>query len=599
MTDFVEFLAPYRLHDVLSASDVHIAVALARLAGVTQPEVVLAVALAARAPRHGDVFVDIASIEQQLTVELDAVDSDAVDQLDPLPAWPAPSTWVEHVAASTLVTATNAPLVLHGSHLYLERYHEYEVAVADQLLARATIASDVVAASTQHIDHVLAVLLSGDGADRQRDAVRSALTSRLTVLIGGPGTGKTTTVAALLAVLLHGDPSLRVALVAPTGKAAARLGEALRHAAVRLPHEQAQRLFAAETSTIHRLLGARGSSGFRYHVGHLLRYDVVIVDETSMVSLPLMSRLLDAVAPDARLVLVGDPGQLASVEAGSVLADIAGPFADPTTSAKRPISGALGSRVASLEFSRRFPPGSPLDRFARAVRLGDADAALALMQQPQLGLDGALDWQPVAADQPVAVEVIRTLAVPAALAVHAKALAGDASAALSELESMRVLCAHRHGPFGVDRWNARIEAWMTASGVTTRGWYVGRPVLVTANDYRRQLFNGDVGVVVAGEPADLVAFAAGDQPRLLRPSQLDAIETVHAMTIHKSQGSEFDHVVVVLPPADSPLATRELLYTAVTRARQRVTVVGDEQAVRAAIARRTQRSSGLRSRLWQ
>jgi exodeoxyribonuclease V alpha subunit len=596
-----DVLGAFRAAGVLSASDVHIAAGLGRLAAVDDPVVLLAAALAARAPRHGHVGVDLTTVADTVLAELAAEfgDDDTAASLDHL-AWPEPSQWARSVVASVLVGASSreeTPLVYHGGLLYLHRYRVYEEVVETQLVRRALApVRSIETAST-----AAATLLTGEGADRQRAAVESALCSGLTVLVGGPGTGKTTTVAALLATLIDTDPqaALRIALVAPTGKAAARLGEAFREAARRLPAPLAERLTDVQASTIHRLLGTSWGSRSRFHHDHHapLPHDVVIVDECSMVSLPLMARLLDAVAPDARVVLVGDPGQLASVEAGTVLADIAGPVIHQPGWVS---NATLHGRVAVLEHSRRFPDGSPLDRLARAVRSGHAGDALDVLSDSEgsHAQAGALTWIPVSGDHVDAIEAVRAVALPAAHEVADHAITGDAAGALAALESVRVLCAHRRGPFGVERWNERVESWLAGAGRPTIGWYLGRPVLITANDYRLGLYNGDLGVVVAGIDRPVVAFPAADHVHLVAPARLDSVETVHAMTIHKSQGSEFDHVVVVLPPASSRLATRELLYTAVTRARRHVTVIGDRDAVTAAVERRIIRSSGLGRALW-
>lgn len=588
---------------VLSLGELHVAAALARLGGVDRLEAVLAAALAVRAPRLGHTCIDLTTVAGSLVTEHD-------ERAGALVAWPEPGAWLDAVRTSSLVDGEASPLVLEGSRLYLRRYWSYERAVADQLAARAAQAVDPVAPSAEVLD----ALLTGEGSDRQREGVRSALAHALAVLIGGPGTGKTTTVAALLASLLTHDASARIALAAPTGKAAARLGEALRAAAARWPSPLAEQLAEAEASTIHRLLGSRRGSltQFRHDRHRPLPHDVVIVDETSMVSLPLMAHLLEAVRPTARLVLVGDSGQLASVEAGTVLGDIAGPFAgavelgDVMSGGGGAVDGSradppLAGHVVVLHHSRRFPPGCPLDRFARAIRSGDADGALATLTDPAAAgaSHGALSWQPRRGDDPATVAGVLDLVGSVANEVLRCAAAGDAAGALEALARVRVLCAHRVGPFGVERWNRHVEAGLARSGRSTAGWYPGRPVLVTANDYVNGLFNGDLGVVVADGGRRMVAFPAADGVRLLGPSRLSAIETVHAMTVHKSQGSEFDHVVVVLPPADSPLASRELLYTAVTRARHRVTLVGDEDSIRAAIARRVVRVGGLRDRLWR
>ena len=622
-------LGEFRAAGVLEASDVHLATTSARLAGETDPDVVLAVALAARAPRHGHVGVDLAGVRAQAAAEpsdrprathapVSAGAHEPSLALDRLP-WPDPDAWLDAVRASPLVAPTDgttAPIVVHAGLVYLERYRTYEQVVARHLLRRATAASpgpfddDVVDAERPSVAEQL---LAGPGSDRQRAAVRASSGSRLTVLIGGPGTGKTTTVAAMVATLIEAVPpgrhtnALRIALAAPTGKAAARLGEAFREAAERLSPDLAAALSSTETSTIHRLLrpvpGSR--TRFRHHAGDPLPHDVVIVDESSMISLPLMARLLDAVRPDARVVVVGDPGQLASVETGSVLGDIAGPLADvdEPTGVPDGTTGPLAGCITVLEHSRRFPPHSPLAELAAAIRRGDVDRAVGVLADPSSAAadQGALEWLSVPADHDVAIEHVRELIVAPLLEVVEHAVAGRARPALDALGRIRVLCAHRHGGFGVERWNEHIEGWLAAEGVDTTGWYPGRPVLVTANDHRNRLYNGDLGVVVIDDHRPTVAFEHGDanaDHRLIGPSRLDAVETTHSMTIHKSQGSEFDHVVVLLPPDDSRLASRELLYTAITRARHLVTVVGDRDALAAAISQRTLRASRLRADLW-
>ena len=322
-----------------------------------------------------------------------------------------------------------------------------------------------------------------------------------------------------------------------------------------------------------------------------------------------MAHLLDAVRPDARLVLVGDPGQLASVEAGSVLGDISGPAVDAALTGATAPDGPLAACVSVLVQSYRFPAESAVGRFATAVRAGDADGALAVLTAPEptpadataamVGAGGVeLRWAPEGAESDEGEAAVRTAAYEAARRTLDVAQTGDAAGALEALGEVRVLCAHRRGPYGVAWWNWRFEDWLTGDGPRLAGSYVGRPVLVTANDPLNGVSNGDLGVVVATAAGPRMAFSDPDGPRLLAPSRLESVETVHAMTIHKSQGSEFDEVVVILPPAESRLATRELLYTAVTRARQRVTLVGGEAALRRAIANRVVRQTGLRARLW-
>jgi exodeoxyribonuclease V alpha subunit len=581
---------------VIDVADVHVARRLAELGAEDDERVALAAAFAVRGPRLGHVCVDLATIAQTATVEAD----EAID-LGALP-WSAPEAWVERLAASELVAVgedggESRPLRLLGTVLYVDRYWREERQVAADIVALGEAAPEGVR------DDVLAdglARLFGEADERQRQASACAVLRGLTVVAGGPGTGKTTTVARIVALLAEqavaaGSRPPLVALAAPTGKAAARLAEAVREEATRLDVADPIRdlLLGAQASTLHRLLGWRpGShSRFRHHRANRLPHDVVIVDETSMVSLSLMARLLEAVRPEARLVLVGDPGQLTSIEAGAVLGDIVGPAAESARGA------AIAEGIVVLERVHRF--GGAIAAVADAVRRGDADAALHALS----GAHGEVTWIPV--DVAEAHEVpaaIHDEAVAAARAVIAAARGGDARGAIDALGAFRVLCAHRRGPHGVETWMDRIERWLAAEvgGFGAEGrWYVGRPLLVTANDYGLRLYNGDTGVVVAGEGGRAgAAFERGGEIVSFSPSRLGAVDTVYAMTIHKSQGSQFDAAAVLLPDPSSHILTRELLYTAVTRARRRLILAGTEETVRAAIARPVARASGLQRRLW-
>ena len=555
--------------DVLTAADVHVATRLGVLGGEDDEQVLLAVALATRAVRLGSVCLDLAAAEASVPVPEDGA----------LP-WPEAGAWAHAVAASPLVAAG----ALRWEHdlLYLDRYWQQEVQVCADLVARRGLPPPSVEVAV--LDAGVQRVFPDDGYDEQRAAVRRAVLGWTTVLTGGPGTGKTTTVAGLLALLAEqaaltgGRP--RIALAAPTGKAAARLQEAVRIEAARLPETDAERITGLEASTLHRLLGSRRDNGtrFRHHRGNRLPHDVVVVDETSMVSLTMMARLLEAVRPDARLVLVGDPDQLASVDAGAVLADL--------------VSGLAGDDgpVAALRTNHRSQ--AHIIALAEALQRGDADAALVELRA---GSDEVLF---LTHDDPA--PALRGPVLQAALAVREAALAGNPRAALDALDRHRLLCAHRDGPFGVRRWNRLVEEWITeATGDPLWDlWYPGRPVLVTANDYGLGVHNGDVGVTVLGPDGRLRVYVDGATGLLeFAPTRLDDVETMHAMTIHKAQGSQADEVTVLLPGEDSRLLTRELFYTAVTRARSAVRVVGTEESVRAATERRALRATGLRQRL--
>ncbi len=529
-------------------ADIQVAQRLTALAGESSEEVALAVRLVVRALRGGSVCVDLRAAAPSVGLQPDA--------------------WLAAVAASPLA-ATPPVLRLFGDLLYLDRYWlEEQQVCADVLALVGTVppgeAPDVLR-------------LFPDQFAEQRAAAKVALSQGLTVLTGGPGTGKTTTVARLLALLaeqaaLAGHPSPRIALAAPTGKAAARLQEAVQLQVDELDPQDRARLAGLRATTLHRLLGARPdtSSRFRHHRGNRLPHDVIVVDETSMVSLTMMARLLEAVRPQTRLLLVGDPDQLASVEAGAVLADL--------------VDGLGASRVASLTTSHRF--GAAIGELAAAVRAGDADAALEVLRAG----DEHIEWLPSA-------HSLRDVLLPHALRLREACVLGDAATAAATLDEHRLLCAHRRGPSGVAHWNRQVQRWLTeATGEPLWAtWYAGRPILVTANDYGLKLYNGDTGVTVAAPDGLRVAIGGLS----FTPGRLVEVETMHAMTIHKSQGSQADEVTVLLPPEDSRLLTRELFYTAVTRAKSRVRVVGSEAEVRAAIDRQAVRATGLGPRLRQ
>ncbi|MHB1536044.1 MAG: exodeoxyribonuclease V subunit alpha [Acidimicrobiales bacterium] len=625
---------------VLTSPDILVAASLARLVGTDDPKVLLGVAFAIRAVRLGHVCVDLSSIATSASSDLDPG-----TDLSGLP-WPTPTEWVASLTAAPLVACGDGeppgvpsrPLRLVGNRLYLDRYWRHERQVAAELTARAASPIDIRDRDALRggLDRLFP--LGRSSAERSRIAAAAVVASRLSVIAGGPGTGKTTTVARAVALLYEqatasGGRPPRVALAAPTGKAAARLGEAVHHEAVHLDVDEPTRdwMLELEASTLHRLLGWRPDSASRFHHDRTNRlpHDAVIVDETSMLSLSLMAKLIDAVRADARLILVGDPQQLASIEAGAVLGDVVGPVGtgmrmtarsrqrlgsltgtpipatdppgidppdsdppgtDPTASHPLP-EHTVGDGIVLLERVHRF--GGGIAELAAAIVGGDGEGVTGLLR------DGRADLRWFASGNLTAVraDVVRT-----GTALIEAAAGERAADALVALGALRVLCAHRQGPEGVAAWNDRIAHWLAAAvpGYGAAGqWYPGRPLLVTKNDYELQLFNGDTGVVIAG--ADGSPVAVFERPaglRLVSPARLGSVESLHAMTIHKSQGSQFDEVVVILPDADGPIMTRELLYTAVTRARLRVTVVGKESVLRGAVCRPIARASGLRERLW-
>ena len=604
--DDLALFSPFVRAGGREAADVHLASLIARTVDGVEPEVLLGAAFAARAVRLGHVCILIGSLARSVVVdEVNAVSTDSLP-------WPDPEHWGRLLAASPAVRRpddregeTILPLVFDGTRLYLERYWRFEERVAKDLLRRAADDTEPALASSE-LEEILRRLFSssdvGESSEpepRQLEAATIALKSRIAVIAGGPGTGKTLTISRLLGaafeIALGRGRQLSVAIAAPTGKAATRM-EAAVHAFAALEPlgEVRDAMGATEAKTLHRLLGVGAAGNLRYDRRHRLPHDLVVVDETSMVSLPLMARLLDAVRPDATLVLVGDPFQLASVEAGAVLGEIVGPVAEVAS-----IPGPLSGNVVLLEHNHRFAHGSEIAALADAIRKGDDDGAMVLLRSPHSGevifvetgqgTEAALGQQhEEAADN--AVKVIRA------------ALAADAEYGLETAAELKVLCATRFGPLGVSGWTSAIESLakrrLPHAGIGGRR-YVGRPIIVTRNDYFNKVFNGDVALVIAGERGPVAAFLDPNSGiRTLSLSQLGAIDTWWATTIHKSQGSEFERVIVSLPPAPSPILTRELLYTAVTRARTQVTLVASEEAVRAAVTHPVARASGLLSKLW-
>ena len=460
----------------------------------------------------------------------------------------------------------------------------------------------------------------GGGADWQQVAAVAALRKRFCVISGGPGTGKTSTVVKIIALLLEQAKGahLRIALAAPTGKSAARLGESVRLLKEKLDcTEEIRGLIPDGVSTIHRLLGPTGGSvRFRYSNDNPLPFDAVIVDEASMVALPLMAKLATALRHDARLILLGDRDQLASVEAGAVLGDICGagrkePFSaefaeflavmagggqipvEPSGSSLPPLSDSL----VILKKNYRFGDMSGIGEVGRAVNNGAGENALELLRG---GCRTDVTWH----DVPKPNGLKKSLA-EMVITGYSKYLAAETPAeALQLFDTYRVLCALRQGPYGVEGVNALVEGILAEKGLIDMNsrWYRGRPVMITVNDYNLKLFNGDVGIVfpdseTGGNPR--VYFPTPDGGvRKISPVRLPAHETVYAMTIHKSQGSEFERVLLLLPAHDSEVMTRELIYTGITRAKNAVEIWGDEKVFVTAVARKIERKSGLKDALW-
>jgi exodeoxyribonuclease V alpha subunit len=601
---------------VLTVTDVQAAAALMRIGRGRAARqsgddpVELAAALCVRALRHGSVALDLTTVAGTLIVDQHDEPVDTSDL-----AWPDPDEWLEQCGLHPLVAAGTSggddrPLRLVSGLLYLQKYWQQESLIRTVVADRCT----TLPVAPDRLARGLGMLPFDDGSERQRLACAVAALRRFTILAGGPGTGKTTTIARILVLLQSlADQPLHVALAAPTGKAAARMQEAttaeIATMSVGAPGVTPA---APDASTVHRLLGWRpgASTRFAHDRGNPLPHDVVVVDESSMVSVTLMARLLDAVRPDARVILVGDPDQLASIDAGAVLADLVA----VDTPADQALTAALHAVVpetsdvpvpatgtVTLTHIYRFE--DHIATLAQAIRDGDGKAALEQLRSGHPDIEFIELTPGDRHPETAAIHGLRDDVVAAAAAVRTAALAGQADEALSALDRHRLLCAHRHGPFGVSTWTDISRDWIARAAPdiatpTRDGWTIGQPLIVTANDYGLGLFNGDVGVIVAGSGGEPVAaFDRSGTAQLIPPVRLDAVSRLDAMTIHRGQGSQFAAVSVILPPPESPLLTRELLYTAVTRAQQRVRIIGSPDSVLTAVGRRVNRASGLRQGL--
>jgi exodeoxyribonuclease V alpha subunit len=594
-----------RLSGLFSGLELHFADFMERLAGGNRPALWLAAALLCRQTSAGHVCLDLPGWAAQANAPATEL------SIPPLPLW------LEQLRETPVVGRPGAesPLILDDQgRLYLNRYWKYENECIEDI--NKFLSSEVTVN-----DPLLAVGLAqlfpppppGE-TDWQQVAAAVAVLKRFCIITGGPGSGKTSVVIRVLLLLLEQFPegAPRILLAAPTGKAAARLRETIRTLRDRIP-AAADRLQALpdEVFTLHRLLGLHPlTNQCRYHEGHPLPCDLLVIDEASMVDLPLLVRVLRALPAGARLILLGDRHQLASVEAGAVFSDLCGsrpensfspvfrsrleeilPFPLPSNPAPAP-SSPLSDSLVFLTRSYRFDEAGGIGKAAALVRRGEGKALAAFLSGP--AATGCRRHPPASPGR-----IAR--AIVAGFADHYRSLfeSPDPETFFTRFTRFSVLCALRQGPFGAEEFNPLLEKELARRGLipALSSWYQGRPLMITSNDYRLGLFNGDIGVVFRHPAANrLLAFFPTPEGGMLAlsPGRLPAHETAFAMTVHKSQGSEFDAVFLLLPPHFSEVLTRELLYTGLTRARQEAVICASDDILVRTVERRLTRSSGLR-----
>lgn len=569
-------------------------------------ELWFAAALASQQTRQKHICVDLSRLGDP-DFAFDVFEEEITTPL------PEPQVIIDALRRSKVVGRPGEihPLILDDSNrLYLFRYWQYEQRLAHAILERAKAldpmeVSKTSAALARYFDS------PNDEIDWQQVAAVAALSKRFCVISGGPGTGKTRTIGIILAMLIEqadGNAPV-IKLAAPTGKAAVRLQESIKKLKQEKKFPKAiQQLIPEEASTLHRLLGyKRHSPYFRHDASNPLDVDVVVVDEASMVALPLMAKLIQALPERARLILLGDHSQLASVEAGSALSDICeaagGVFSNEMTARIKSIAGfeigaarsspansPIGDCVVQLQKNYRFE-GKGILELSHVVNTGEADRAIEILKS---GGHSDLQWRALNMKELQRTIINWISDYPASQ---------QPADVFQQFDRFRILCALRHGPQGVRDINALVDQFVRQKrGVSKHAtWYIGQPLLITRNDYTIELFNGDVGIILPDPDAggELRAFFPkpdGDY-RKIRPFRLPEYELAYAMTVHKSQGSEFSNVLLLLPEQDSPILTRELIYTGLTRAATKVEIWGNEEVFRLAVSRRIKRTSGLREAL--
>ncbi|RBO79570.1 exodeoxyribonuclease V subunit alpha [Marinomonas aquiplantarum] len=616
LAEEVHFLTDWRNRGVLKAIDVQWIEQLASHAGESHAAVLMAGALSSAALGAGHICLDLADVWSQPP---EGIRANELQQVLMTSGVHSVEQWCQQLWQSDLVSQAQAitekPMVLAGTRLYLYRYFQYEQSVLGYINRQ-------ISAPTLSFDHALiSTLFPADSneLDWQKVAVANAASLPFSVISGGPGTGKTTTVTKLLALLVaesqRQGQRLRIELAAPTGKAAARLTESIAGAKASLPlSDDIKHAIPEQASTLHRLLGSDfGRSRFKHHHDNPLHLDVLLVDEVSMVDLPMMAKLIDALPSHARLILLGDKDQLASVEAGSVLGDLSFGIeqayfqpnwadhlyactGEEVTHFANAMAPPISRVLTLLRKSYRFDANSGIGHLAKAMNAGDANQVMVCLDQ---------DYQDVQWHEPDDHQTkpdIGRLAKGYDEYWRAVREGGDVKTVYQAFSQYQILTAVRQGEFGVEHLNAHLEQHFYQRGLLRDPhlWYPGKAIILTRNDAALGLFNGDIGICLADAEQRLrVWFMQPDGEFVgLLPSRLNEYEVVFAMTVHKSQGSEFAEVALVLPMTPSPVLTKELVYTGITRAKRRFTLWGSRSLIRLAAESRIKRHSGLLEALW-
>ena len=585
---------------ILSDLDLHFAKLITSLSDNQSDELWLSAILVSHFTAEGHVCVDLSAQAEELFPQQSEVNT-ATIRCPPL------AQWLEALQNCNVVgnPGDYAPLILDQHRLYLYRYWDYEQQLAAQIRTRCQkqrtdVNPDILEAGLSRL--FPAQDENSHTPNTQKIAAHTAVQRNFCIISGGPGTGKTSTIIKILALLLEQNRHLKIALAAPTGKAAVRLQEAITQALQALNcTPEIKAAIPQDTYTIHRLLGTQPNSPyFRSHANNLLPYDVIVIDEASMVDLALMAKLAQAIPKSARWILLGDKDQLASVEAGTVLGDICDAagvqeLQESQVLESIPKTPLYQNNIVLLNKSYRFSEDSGIWMLSNAVNRGESEQALRILKSDE---NKDVSWYPLGLSESLPKSLIEHIVASIAHCLQAS----EPEDILQAFEKFRVLCATRRGRYGVERVNQRIEQLLSAKGIiraATSHRYHGRPIMITRNNYSLKLFNGDIGILLRkpDKPSELEAYFPATEGgiRTFWPERLPEHETVYAMSIHKSQGSEFENVFMLLPEQLSPLLTRELIYTGLTRARQNVHIWGNEQIFKQALSQQIKRTSGLTS----